>query len=393
MPTATSTSPDAASLIEASRFFIDRGFCGLVWLDADLIVRERAGALVDFVEIGKPVGRAILALHGCDKDAQALRAGTRRRLEVSNVRIVTADDDGFRLNFYVHWLATSERFLVIVLRTTTQSELEAELERESRRRALAEAKSVEQAKELEKINTELMEFASIISHDLKSPMRAMRYYAEDIEQALGQGDKTSASVKLEDLKQQARRMSRMLTDLLAYARIGHTVEAKVRTETRAMVETIVGSLPRPARFEIVIGGAWPVIEAVEPALDLVVRNLVDNAIKHHDREDGRIVIEGKALRAGLEMTISDDGPGIARRHHKAIFQPFMKLDPAKLDTESGQTSPPIAPPIADTSGSGIGLSLVRKTVETAGATMTLESDPEVRRGTTFRLRWPGRIMA
>ena len=133
-----------------------------------------------------------------------------------------------------------------------------------------------------------------------------------------------------------------------------------------------------------IGGTWPVIETVEPALDLVVRNLVDNAIKHHDREDGRIVIEGKALRAGLEMTISDDGPGIARRHHKAIFQPFMKLDPA-----SGQTSAPIAA----TSGSGIGLSLVRKTVETAGATMTLESDPDVRRGTTFRLRWPGRIMA
>ena len=84
------TSPDTASLIEASSFFIDRGFCGLVWLDADLMVRERAGGLVDFVSLDKPLGRAIVALHGCDGDAHALRAGTRRRLEVSNVRIVTA---------------------------------------------------------------------------------------------------------------------------------------------------------------------------------------------------------------------------------------------------------------------------------------------------------------
>ena len=87
---------------------------------------------------------------------------------------------------------------------------------------------MEQAKELEKINAELMEFASIISHDLKSPMRAMRYYAEDIEQALGQDDKDERLGRARGLKQQARRMSRMLTDLLAYARIGHTVEAKAR---------------------------------------------------------------------------------------------------------------------------------------------------------------------
>jgi signal transduction histidine kinase len=381
---AATSSLDAASLIEASTFFIDRGFCGLVWLDIDLVVRDRAGALVDFVELGKPVGRAILALHGCDADAQALRTGTRRQLEVSNVRIMTSDDDGVRMNFYVHWLATSGRFLVIVMRTTTQTELEAELERESRRRQLAEARAVEQAKELEKINAELREFASIISHDLKSPMRAMRYYAEDIEQALGQDDRTNAAERLEDLKRQTRRMSGMLTDLLTYARIGHAVEPKAPAASRGLVEAIVDSLPRPSGFAIEVRGVWPVIEVVEPSLDLVLRNLIDNAIKHHDRDDGRVVVECRPLRAGMEITISDDGPGIAKRHHKAIFQPFLKLDQA---AEAHDTA------VAPTSGSGIGLSLVRKTVETAGATMTLDSDSELRRGTKFRLRWPGRIVA
>jgi signal transduction histidine kinase len=377
------TAPDAASLVEASVFFIERGFCGLVWLDKELVVADRAGALVDFVDIGKPVGRAILPLHGCEADAHALRAGTRNRLEISNVRIMTHDEDGIRLNFYVHWLATSGRFLVIVMRTTTQTELEAELERESRRRQLAEARSVEQAKELAKINAELQEFASIISHDLKSPMRAMRYYAEDIEQALVQDDRHSAAGLLEDLKQQARRMSRMLSDLLTYARIGHTAEAKTEVDTRALVDAIVASLPKPQGFVVEIRGSWPVIETIEPSLDLVMRNLLDNAIKHHDRSDGAVVVEARTLRASIEISISDDGPGIPKRHHKAIFQPFLKLDQ--------ETSAP-EPPVAATSGSGIGLSLVRKTAETAGATLTLDSDPDLRRGTTFRLRWPGRIM-
>lgn len=375
---STRVPPDTTSLIEASTFFIERGFCGLVWLDCDLVVCERAGALVDFVETGKPMGRAILPLHGCEADAQALRAGMRNQLEVSNVRIMTEDDDGIRLNFYVHWLATSGRYLVIVMRTTTQTELEAELERESRRRQLAEARSVEQAKELEKINAELREFASIISHDLKSPMRAMRYYAEDIEQALLQDDRQSAAGLLENLKQQTRRMSRMLSDLLTYARIGHTADAKAPIDTRAVVHAIATSLPKPQGFRIEVRGSWPVIETIEHSLDLVVRNLLDNAIKHHDRSDGLVVIEARTLRAGIEISISDDGPGIPKRHHKAIFQPFLKLDQEVSD---------------QTTGSGIGLSLVRKTVDTAGATMTLVSDPEIGRGTTFWLRWPGRIVA
>ena len=115
----------------------------------------------------------------------------------------------------------------------------------------------------------------------------------------------------------------------------------------------------------------------------MLRNLVDNAIKHHDRGDGLVVIEGKPLRAGVEIAIVDDGPGIAKRYHTAIFQPFLKLDQELTGTRA---------PIAATSGSGIGLSLVRKTADIAGATLTLDSDPEQCRGTTFRLRWPGRIV-
>ena len=76
--------------------------------------------------------------------------------------------------------------------------------------------------------------------------------------------------------------------------------------------------------------------------------------------------------------MSDDGPGIPKKHHELVFQPFRRL---------------VGPDEATTEGSGIGLSLVRKTAETNCAVIELISDPDLRRGTTFRLSWPCRIVA
>lgn len=382
----TTIAADSRPLVEACTFLIERGFCGLVWLDDGLVVRERAGSLVEFVPLDRPVGRALLPLYGCEDDIRALRNDPRHRFELANIRIVGEAQEGPRLNFYLHWLETSARYLVIVVRNTVQSEVEAELENQSRRRALAEARYIEKSKAFETANTELTranreleEFANIISHDLKSPMRAVRYIIEDIEHALAHGEPDTAKALLADLKQQARRMSSMLTDLLTYARIGPTGEDAVSDiDTRQLAESIIASLPRPRGFTVEIAGEWPALRGVRPALDLVLRNLVDNAIKHHDRIDGRVTLTAGPVRGGLEIVVTDDGPGIDPRFHKAIFQPFRRL-------ELNATP--------DTRSNGIGLSLVRKTVETNGATLSLESSPPIRRGTTLRLRWPGQIVA
>ena len=374
--------PDIGSLIEASSFLIDRGYGGLVWLDAELNVTGRTGTLVDFVAIGQPAGTSIIALFGCEDDILALRNGDHPRIEMSNIRILDARGEGQRLNFYVHWLETSARFLLIVLRTTTEAELEAELENQSRRRALAEATVVEQRNqlktangELTRANRELTEYANIIAHDLKSPLRALRYHAEDAEAALTREDPGTAFQRLAELRQQSRRMSRMLTDLLTYAMIGRSEEKVEPTDTRVLVEAIIASLPRPRGFTIELRGTWPVLETAGPALDVVLRNLLDNAIRHHDRADGRVVVSAAPSKDTTEFTVADDGPGIPAKYHDVIFLPFRRL-------ETEQPTPD--------SGSGIGLSLVRKTAETAGGTLALESDPQRSRGTKFRLNWPGR---
>ncbi len=376
----------ADPLTEAASYLIDRGFYGLVWLDPKLNVIERRGRLVDFVAEGMPVGLAILQLYGLDAQFEAVRTGQLPRIELTNIALIeNADGPARRFNFYVHWMAEKSCFLLIMARATNHSQLEAELESQSRRAALAEAEVVEKALEIKKTNDELTranrelsEFAYVISHDLKSPMRAMRYQVEDMEGALQRADAGTMKALVDEMKRQERRMSGMLTDLLAYARIGREEEAISPTDLGELIETIVTSLPRPAQFRIMIGGHWPVMEVAAPALDLVLRNLLDNAIKHHDRSDGRVEVTACSDKGGIEVTVSDDGPGIPRSFHSAVFQPFRKV-------------PVEARPDGD--GSGIGLALVRKAAEAAGAQMTLDSDPDRGRGTTFRLYWPGNVVA
>ena len=373
------------SVAAAADYLVERGFYGAIWLLPDLTVQAREGALVADVVPGLHVADSLPQLTGLDEQIQALRRDPLKSLELGNVALVGPEGAGRRLNFYVHWHGGRQQFLVIVARTTNQEALEAELETQSRRTALAEKALVEQAKEIERANVELTranreltEFAYVISHDLRAPMRGLRYQIEDLQKALGPALGEGAQALVGEIKAQTRRMSRMLGDLLLYARLGRVEEAIEPVDTRAMIEAIVASLPRPKGLAVRSTGDWPRIEAAGAALDLALRNLIDNAIKHHDRPEGQIEIGARELPGALELTVADDGPGIPRKFHDTVFHPFRKL----AGEDEGAKE-----------GSGIGLSLVRKTVEANGARLELFSDPDARRGTTFRLTWPCRIVA
>ena len=390
---SSSTVAQLGPVAAAADFLVSRGFYGVVWLDAELIVVAREGALVADVQPGLAVGDAVLQLNGLDEQIQALRLQPDTSLELGTGALMGPDGPGRRLNFYVHWLESRGQFLLLVARTTNQEALEAELETQSRRTALAEKAVVEQAEEIKRTNAELTranrelsEFAYAISHDLRAPLRGLRYRFEDLQRALADTDTDAAQGIIDGLRGQTRRMSQMLGDLLVYARLGRIEEAIEPIDTSAVIQAVATSLPRPAGLQVEIGGVWPRIEVAGAALDLVLRNLLDNAIKHHDRAQGRIEIVARPLAEGLEVTIADDGPGIPRTFHELVFQPFRKV--AAGEDKSSQR-----PGEGPSEGSGIGLSLVRKTVETNRATLELISDPDVRRGTTFRLSWPGRIVA
>jgi len=115
-----------------------------------------------------------------------------------------------------------------------------------------------------------------------------------------------------------------------------------------------------------------VLETDRTQLQLVLQNLITNAIKHHDGTSGRIRVEALAEGDGYRFTVTDDGPGIPPQHRERVFQMFQTLRPRD-----------------EVEASGMGLALVRKAVEHAGGTITLDDAPGGR-GARFSFTWPKR---
>ena len=360
----------APALAEAAALVSGYGAFGLVWLSPDLVVTRRYGRLVDFIALGAPVTESLMELIGLENEIKLLPASGGRILELPAVGIVTSDGETNRLNFSIFWQPGQNAYLILIYRVASQTELELELSRQIRARLMAEATVTAKSKELSRANADLESFAAVITHDLKAPMRHMRRMAEALgadAQKLGQG---ALIPKLREIETQAQRMSHMLSALLEYSSLGRKYEAVAEADTRKLVASIVQSLPKSG-IAITVSGSWPTIATLAAPLDLVIRNLIDNAVKHHDRIDGTVLISCMEGVNALSISVADDGPGIDPKHHDAAFLPFRTLE-----TPAGQK------------GTGMGLAMVKKTIEAAGGSITLTSDPAQKRGSIFTISWP-----
>ena len=138
----------------------------------------------------------------------------------------------------------------------------------------------------------------------------------------------------------------------------------------ALVAGIVDLLSPPPGFQITVDGPLPTLHVVRPPLETVLRNLLQNAIKHHDRpQEGRVTISVQRQQPGwVEFCVCDNGPGIDSRYHDRIFELFQTLRPRD-----------------DLEGSGMGLAIVKKTVESFGGSIRVESVPG--QGAAFSFTW------
>ena len=241
------------------------------------------------------------------------------------------------------------------------------------------AQALERAnEELTRANRDLTEFAYVISHDLNAPLRALRYHCETISEHLStRPDDPTTKGLLNAITFQSNRMSQMMNDLLAYSRIGRQAERARRVDTHALITTIVKSMPCPPGIDISLSGDWPTVHTMAAAMDVVTRNIIDNAIKHHDSDRGYIKIKAHLDDNQLNISIEDDGPGIEPKYHDAIFQPFCKL---AIDDDHINVSRLPA--------SGIGLALVRRAAESAGGEVKIISNPTEKKGSLFQINWP-----
>lgn len=220
-------------------------------------------------------------------------------------------------------------------------------------------------------NKALDEFAYVASHDLKSPLRGIDNLCRFIEEDLGEGANATVTDHLRQLRGRVRRMEKLLDDLLEYSRVGRGAQRIQTLRVANLIDNIVHLLDVPPGIDVRIEGELPVIDTWATPLEQVFRNLIHNAIKHHDRTQGRISIASKTLGHLIEFSVMDDGPGIEPQFRERIFRIFTTLQSRdKLE------------------GSGIGLSLVEKVTRHYGGNVWLDGYSDGERGAIFKFTWP-----
>lgn len=224
--------------------------------------------------------------------------------------------------------------------------------------------------ELQRSNQELDRFAYVASHDLKAPLRAIELLANWISQDTADILPAASQLHLTKLCGRVQRMNRLLDDLLAYSRAGRLSHRLEAVDTAELVHSTIDWLAPPAGFTVRLAENFPTLITERVPLETILRNLIGNAIKHHDHpESGQVVISATEHEHDIEFSITDDGPGVDPQFHERIFQMFQTLQPRDR-----------------VEGSGMGLAIVKKLVEKYSGTIQVESN--IGQGATFRFTWP-----
>lgn len=227
-------------------------------------------------------------------------------------------------------------------------------------------------RDLERSNQELDQFAYVASHDLRAPLRGIANLADWISDDLGQALTGEAAKYMSMLKGRVTRLDALLNDLLALSRAGHTEDHIVPIDTAHLSREIFDDVAPPG-FRLWAHGALPVVYGHVSQWRIILGNLISNAIKHHDREDGCIEIAAEERDAFWRFVVTDDGPGIPAECRERIFELFQTLRPRD-----------------EVEGSGLGLAIVRKTIDKYGGTI-LATECEAERGTRFIFTMPQHI--
>ncbi len=224
-------------------------------------------------------------------------------------------------------------------------------------------------RELRQANADLEEFTYAASHDLKAPLQAIGELVQWIAEDLGGNAPSQVAHNLARIGERTRRLERVIDDLLKYAKAGKTGSGIETVDPRELLDGALQVLDVPPEFEITVHAAAQPFSAARTPLETVLRNIVGNAVKHHDRAAGRIDVRIVERDEYCVFTVSDDGPGIPAASRERVFRMFQTLA------------------AADRGNSGVGLALSKRLAEAHGGRIELGAAAGGR-GAAFQVWWP-----
>ncbi|MGV3539555.1 MAG: sensor histidine kinase [Rufibacter sp.] len=222
--------------------------------------------------------------------------------------------------------------------------------------------------QLEQLQREFDEFAYIVSHDLKAPLRAIcnlsGWISEDLGEDLDPGTKHNIAL----LQNRAERMERMITALLQYSRIGrHDMEVR-QVDVAALVDKVASPFIEANNLELHTS-PLPNLTTYQAKLETVFAHLLQNAVQHNQQEKPEVWITATEQNDFILFSVKDNGTGISEDARDKIFKMFFTAQP-KDKHES----------------LGTGLTIAKKIVQYVGGTINVEST--LGKGTAITFSWP-----
>lgn len=222
-------------------------------------------------------------------------------------------------------------------------------------------------RELEKGNKELNQFAYVVSHDLKAPIRGIYNVIQWIEEDLGKEVSEQMRKYLNIIPERINRMEDLIHGILDYSRVSREKLLKEEVDVNHLVKDITESIiPKGFNVELI---NLPKLTTEKIRLEQIFSNLLSNAVKYSKSGQGQIIISCKTLKDFYEFSVEDTGIGIEPQFHDKIFEIFQTLR-EKHAQES----------------TGIGLSIVKKIIDDQHCTIRVRS--ELGKGSTFIFTWP-----
>jgi len=236
-------------------------------------------------------------------------------------------------------------------------------------RKLAELEQAKLLKEVANINQELNDFASIVSHDLKAPLRGIKTLASWISTDYANKLDADGKEQLSLLSGRVDWMHQLIAGVLEYSRVGCIKEEQFLVNLNELVPKIIDMVAPPKNIVITIENQLPTIKCGPTRITQVFQNLLSNAVKYMDKPNGQIKVGCVEDDSFWKFSVTDNGPGIEEKHFEKIFQIFQTL----LTRDKSEST-------------GVGLTIVKKIVELYGGRIWVES--KVGKGSTFYFTLP-----